>query len=58
VIQRGSETGVPVVVFCIAFGDDADYTTLEAIARSTNGQVRQGDLETIQQLYKILSTYF
>lgn len=57
-MKRGNETGVPVVVFCIAFGDDADYSTLETIARSTNGQVREGDLETIQQLYKILSTYF
>jgi hypothetical protein len=57
-MQRGNETGVPVVVFCIAFGNDADYSTLEIIARSTDGQVREGDLETIQQLYKILSTYF
>jgi Ca-activated chloride channel family protein len=57
-MKRGNETGVPVVVFCIAFGNDADYSTLEIIARSTDGQVREGDLETIQQLYKILSTYF
>jgi Ca-activated chloride channel family protein len=57
-MQRGNETGIPVVVFCIAFGSDADYDTLEIIAQSTNGQVREGDLETIQQLYKILSTYF
>jgi hypothetical protein len=47
-----------VVVFCIAFGSDADYSTLEIIAWSTDGQVGEGDLETIQQLYKILLTYF
>jgi hypothetical protein len=47
-----------LVIFCIAFGSDADYGTLDTIARPTDGQVREGDLETIQQLYKILSTYF
>jgi len=49
---------VPVVVFCIAYGDDADMQTLRAIAEPTGGQVREGDLETIRELYKILSTYF
>ncbi len=49
---------VPVVIFCIAYGRDADIGTLEEIAEPTGGQVREGDLETIQDLYKILSTYF
>ncbi len=57
-MRSGNERGVPVVVFCIAYGDDADYYTLEAIASATGGQVRTGDLETIRKLYKILSTYF
>ncbi|MGA9347244.1 MAG: VWA domain-containing protein [Anaerolineae bacterium] len=57
-MQAGNERGVPIVVFCIAYGDDADYRTLEALAEATNGQVRKGDLESIRQLYKILSTYF
>ena len=54
----GNESGVPIVVFCIAYGDDADFGTLEALAEATDGQVRKGDLESIRQLYKILSTYF
>ncbi len=58
IMRQGNERGVPIVVFCIAYGDDADYRTLEALAEATNGQVRQGDLESIRQLYKILSTYF
>jgi hypothetical protein len=33
----------------MAFGSDADYGTLQIIARFTDGQVREGDLETIQQ---------
>ena len=49
---------VPVVVFCIAYGGDADIATLQTISEPTGGQVRQGDLETIRDLYKILSTYF
>jgi Ca-activated chloride channel family protein len=49
---------VQVVVFCIAYGDDADMETLRRIAEPTDGQVREGDPETIQDLYKVLSTYF
>lgn len=52
------DSGVPVVVFAIAYGSDADIEVLQFIAESTGGQVRRGDLETIQDLYKILSTYF
>ena len=57
-LREGSQKGVPVVIFCIAYGDDADYDTLRRLAEATGGQVRAGDLETIQELYKILSTYF
>jgi len=52
------DSGVPVVVFAIAYGQDADMEVLRIIAESTGGQVREGDLETIEDLYKILSTYF
>lgn len=57
-IERGNREGPPIVIFAIAYGDDADYELLEALARASGGQVRQGDLETIRQLYKILSSYF
>ncbi len=56
--QLEQESRVPVVIFCIAYGSDADIDTLRAIAEPTGGQVREGDLETIRELYKILSTYF
>jgi Ca-activated chloride channel family protein len=46
------------IVFCIAYGDDADMNTLRAIAEPSGGTVLKGDLETIRELYKILSTYF
>jgi Mg-chelatase subunit ChlD len=57
-MRRGNETGVPVIVFAIAYGGDADYDTLNALAEATGGQVYEGTLETIRQLYTILSTYF
>jgi Mg-chelatase subunit ChlD len=57
-IRDGNQAGVPVVVFCIAYGDDADMNTLQSIAEASGGQARRGDPETIRQLYKILSTYF
>ncbi len=49
---------VPVVVFAVAYGSDADMSYLQQIADATNGQTYQGTIETIRQLYKILSTYF
>jgi Ca-activated chloride channel family protein len=57
-LTRGNQTGAPVVVFAIAYGRDADYGTLEQLAESSGGQVREGTVETIRELYKILSTYF
>jgi Ca-activated chloride channel family protein len=57
-MQRGNQTGPPVVVFAIAYGRDADYGTLEQLAQATGGQAREGTVETIRELYKILSTYF
>ena len=57
-IEAGNRDGVPVVIFAIAFGDDADYDTLRSIAEASGGQVRTGDLNTIRQLYKLLSSYF
>ena len=57
-IQSRNQTGVPVVIFCIAYGEDADMEMLRSIAEASGGQARWGDLESIKELYKILSTYF
>ena len=57
-LGKGSQSGVPVVVFCVAYGNDAEMSTLEAIATATGGQARRGSPETIRELYKLLSTYF
>ena len=57
-MRASNQSGTPVAVFAIAYGKDADYKTLQSLADSTGGQVREGNLDTIRQLYKILSTYF
>ena len=57
-LRRGNEGNAPVVIFAIAYGRDADLYTLEQLAEPTGGQVREGTIETIRELYKILSTYF
>lgn len=55
---QASNPDLPVVIFCIAYGRDADYDILQAIAGASGGQVREGNEETIRELYKILSSYF
>ncbi len=57
-IKRGNASGVPVVIFCIGYGNDADWNVLNALADATGGFARRADPETIRKLYKILSTYF
>ena len=57
-IQRGNQQGPSVVVFCIAYGSDADMQMLQTLAEAGQGQARKGDTETIRQLYKLLSSYF
>jgi len=57
-ILSRNQSGVPVVVFCVAYGSDADMDVLETIAAAAGGQARRGSPETIRELYKLLSTYF
>jgi Ca-activated chloride channel family protein len=55
---RAGNQNVPVIIFNVAYGNDADYDTLQTLADASGGQVQQGTTETIRDLYKILSTYF
>jgi Ca-activated chloride channel family protein len=57
-VKSRNQSGVPVLIFCIAYGSDADLGTLTSIAEATGGQARRADPDTIRRLYKILSTYF
>jgi Ca-activated chloride channel homolog len=49
---------VPMVVFTIAFGDDADVPLLQEMARIGNGQFRRASETDIENLYRVISTYF
>lgn len=49
---------VPVVVFSIAFGKDADPSVMQRLAQITKGQFRQAETFNIEELYKLISTYF
>ena len=57
-MRRENQSGVPVVVFCVAYGEDAEIDTLEELSSATGGQTRRSSTATIQELYKLLSTYF
>lgn len=57
-VSAGNQRGVQVIIFCVAYGDDADMNMLRAIADTSGGLARYGDPESIKELYKILSTYF
>ena len=57
-VMDGNQSGVPVVIFCIGYGTDADEKVLRSLAQSSGGQYYTGDPDTIRRLYKILSSYF
>ncbi|MGB5048648.1 MAG: VWA domain-containing protein, partial [Caldilineaceae bacterium] len=58
-LRRSFENSrTPVVVFTIAFGNDADDSLLQELARIGGGQFRRADETDIEELYRILSTYF
>lgn len=52
------EQGMPVVIFTIAFGSDADEKLMRSMADMGGGQFRRANETDIEDLYKIISTYF
>ncbi len=49
---------VPIRIFTIAYGDDADRDLLQQIAETTEGRMVEGTPENIRRIYIILSSYF
>lgn len=47
-----------IVVFTISFGSDADVKLLQEIALIGGGQFNRADEADIEELYRIISTYF
>ena len=52
------QTTPRIVVFTIGFGNDADESLLSQIANIGHGQFRRADTTDIEELYRIISTYF
>jgi Ca-activated chloride channel family protein len=52
------EQGKQIVIFTIAFGSDADEKLMRSMAEMGGGQYRRADETDIEDLYKIISTYF
>jgi Ca-activated chloride channel homolog len=52
------EGGNAIKVFTIAFGSNADKTTLEAIANPSGGRRYDSSPENIQKIYDEIATFF
>jgi len=52
------EQGMQIVIFTIAFGSDADEKLMRSMAEMGGGQYRRATETDIEDLYKIISTYF
>ncbi len=58
-LARAMQAGrIPVLIFTIGFGDDADEVLLRQMAELGRGQFRWASEADLQQLYRIISTYF
>jgi Ca-activated chloride channel homolog len=59
-LQRAfQDTGAQrIVIFTIGFGADADVKLLQEIAAAGQGQFKLADETDIEELYRIISTYF
>jgi Ca-activated chloride channel family protein len=53
-----STPSLPIVIFTIGFGSDVDATMLSEMARVGGGQFRRAGEADIEELYRIISTYF
>lgn len=53
-----SNPSLPIVIFTIGFGRDADEAALTEMARIGSGQFRRADEADLEELYRIISTYF
>ncbi|MFW6195495.1 MAG: VWA domain-containing protein [Chloroflexota bacterium] len=52
------QSDLPVLLFTVGYGEDADIQVLERIARMGDGRAYPSDPETIDQLYRLLSEFF
>jgi len=56
-LRLGSEE-LPILVFTVAYGQEADLDVLRRIARLGGGHAYSSDMETIGKLYELISAFF
>lgn len=57
-LTASAGSDLPILVFCIAYGDDADLRVLRALSEASGAFTSTSDTTDITELYKTLSTYF
>lgn len=57
-IQASRDTLNPVIVVPVAYGSNADVTTLNTIARASNTRIQSGNPSSIQRVLQLLGSYF
>jgi Ca-activated chloride channel family protein len=56
--KRFTPENAPVKIFTIAYGDSADPTVLQQIAKAAQGTSVKGSADTIVQVYRDMSAFF
>ncbi len=56
--SRARETDIPILIFCVGYGSDADMDALSKIARATDVRAYIAEPGTISKLYELLSAFF
>ena len=57
-ISNARNGRTPVLVIPVAYGDDADISSLSTIARASDTKVQPGDPKNIKSLLEIIGSYF
>jgi Ca-activated chloride channel homolog len=57
-IQEGRTGRNPILIIPVAYGGDADITSLNSIAHASSTKVQSGDPKDIANLLQIISSYF
>ena len=56
--SRLPDAQIPVLIFTVAYGEDADIDALGRIAKMGRGRAFEADPRTLIKLYVLISTFF
>jgi Ca-activated chloride channel family protein len=58
ILSQVAAAGTPVLIFAVAYGEDADMQILQQIAEAGDGQAYTSDPETVRRLYERIVQFF